>query len=439
MAAQITPRTFGIPAFRVRLQAAARLPAAHINAMRRCILFVWAAAVRAEYFDVEEDAFWENDGPQEPRKTVKPKTTAPRIAKRDRAQLSLNQMVTFASQGWIRCVKCIPELRDPGVAAALDRGYEATLRQYARYAPSFMLDRFDVDVYEHNDECGPVVIELLDQGRRGVEEYLDRLRCSVRIGRHYSNVSLPYFQGLNVHRVESVVESVATTKALGLAAASLLQAAKVRLYQTAMFVKDPAHGAGLNNATGWHRDLQLVPLDTRGRGYVTFWCPYERPLGEGDSFLHFAVGSQRDIGFEYWYGNPEKLGPLIAARYAITRVASLDVGDCTAHDGWTFHTAPPQDPSRGARKVVAFSFVTTDAIPLPDLDAENIRVDRPDRVFVREDEIGWRDFYDELEPFEPVDHELLPMVFEDTRATNLPAPGGKQSLLNAARAAGANI
>jgi hypothetical protein len=322
--------------------------------MRRCLLLVAAAAARAEYFDVEEDAFWENDGPQEPRKTVKPKTTAPRIAKRDRAQLSLNQMVTFASQGWIRCVKCIPELRDPGVAAALDRGYEATLRQYARYAPSFMLDRFDVDVHEHNEECGPVVMELLDQGRRGVEEYLDRLRCSVRIGRHYSNVSLPYFQGLNVHRVESVVESVATTKALGLAAASLLQAAKVRLYQTAMFVKDPAHGAGLNNATGWHRDLQLVPLDTRGRGYVTFWCPYERPLGEGDSFLHFAVGSQRDIGFEYWYGNPEKLGPLIAARYAITRVASLDVGDCTAHDGWTFHTAPPQDPSRGARKAVAF-------------------------------------------------------------------------------------
>ena len=84
-------------------------------------MLAWAAAVRAEYFDVEEDAFWENDGPQEPRKTVKPKTTAPRIAKRDRAQLSLNQMVTFASQGWIRCVKCIPELRDPGVAAALDR------------------------------------------------------------------------------------------------------------------------------------------------------------------------------------------------------------------------------------------------------------------------------------------------------------------------------
>ena len=86
---------------------------------------------------------------------------------------------------------------------------------------------------------------------------------------------------------------------------------------------------------------------------MTFWCPYERPLGEGDSFLHFAVGSQRDIGFEYWYGNPENSGPLIAARYAITRVASLDVGDCTAHDGWTFHTAPPQDPSRGARKAVA--------------------------------------------------------------------------------------
>ena len=42
--------------------------------MRHCLLIVWAAAARAEYFDVEEDAFWENDGPQEPRKTVKPKT-----------------------------------------------------------------------------------------------------------------------------------------------------------------------------------------------------------------------------------------------------------------------------------------------------------------------------------------------------------------------------
>ena len=125
----------------------------------------------------------------------------------------------------------------------------------------------------------------------------------------------------------------------------------MRLYQSALFVKDPAH---FNNATGWHRDLQFCPVDVAGGGLVTFWCPYERPLGEGDSFLHFAVGSQRDIGFEYWYGNPEKLGPLIAARYAITRVASLDVGDCTAHDGWTFHTAPPQDPSRGARKAVAF-------------------------------------------------------------------------------------
>ena len=136
MAAQITPRTFGIPAFRVRLQAAARLPAAHINAMRRWLVLVWAAAVRAEYFDVEEDAFWENDGPQEPRKTVKPKTTAPRIAKRDRAQLSLNQMVTFASQGWIRCVKCVPELRDPGVAAALAVKFE--LSQFEFISCAFM-------------------------------------------------------------------------------------------------------------------------------------------------------------------------------------------------------------------------------------------------------------------------------------------------------------
>lgn len=414
--------------------------------MSRLALLLALAAARAEYFDLEEEGFWENDGPQEPRKAIRPRTTAPRVPKRDRAQLTLSQMVSFQAQGWLRCVKCVPELRDAEVSAALDRGYEATLRQYARYAVGFMRDRFDVDVRDHDADCGGVDATLLDQGRWGVEAYLDRLRCSVRRGKHpgggrgtHTNLSLPFFQGLNVHRVESVIESVATTRALGLAAASLLQATKVHLYQTAMFVKDPAHGAGLNNSTGWHRDLQLVPLDTRGRGYVTFWCPYERPLGEGDSFLHFAVGSQRDIGFEYWYGNPEKLGPLIAARYAITRVASLDVGDCTAHDGWTFHTSPPQDARRGARKAIAFSFVTSDAMPLPDLDAASIRKDRPDRVFVREDEIGYRDFYDELEPFEPVEHKLLPLVFHDERATSLPAPGGRQALMAAAQAAGANV
>ena len=58
--------------------------------MRLLKILVAAAAARAEYFDVEEDAFWENDGPQEPRRdcaTMKP--APPHSTGRMTAQMEL--------------------------------------------------------------------------------------------------------------------------------------------------------------------------------------------------------------------------------------------------------------------------------------------------------------------------------------------------------------
>ena len=46
-----------------------------------------------------------------------------------------------------------------------------------------------------------------------------------------------------------------------------------------------------------HEDgLVVHAIVARRRGYVTFWCPYERPLGEGDSFLHGVMGCPSDVG-----------------------------------------------------------------------------------------------------------------------------------------------
>ena len=49
---------------------------------------------------------------------------------------------------------------------------------------------------------------------------------------------------------------------------SEVQVPRIRLYQTTAFFK-PAVGNVLNQATAWHRDLNLVPVDTNN--YLTMW------------------------------------------------------------------------------------------------------------------------------------------------------------------------
>jgi hypothetical protein len=117
---------------------------------------------------------------------------------------------------------------------------------------------------------------------------------------------VPYYQLLNWHEHDAHLEALATSYRLGSLASDLLQKESVALYQTGMFRKDPFSPLLpeiANQITSYHRDLNLVPVDTHS--FVTFWCPTVKLL-PGDSSLVYALGSHMDIGHGHWWGSESK-------------------------------------------------------------------------------------------------------------------------------------
>ena len=81
-------------------------------------------------------------------------------------------------------------------------------------------------------------------------------------------------------------------------------------------------------------------------GHVTFWCPLQDLLSDNDdSILTFAMGSHRDLTYSHWYPDPQsadQLKSILEDRYKFGRMNDIKIGDCTAHHGWVYHSAPPQ-------------------------------------------------------------------------------------------------
>jgi len=127
-------------------------------------------------------------------------------------------------------------------------------------------------------------------------------------------------------------------------AAILLQSQKVSLYQTVMFVQSNIEG--IPKGTSWHRDLSMIPLDTAHIGHLTFWCPLQDLSSDNyDSILTFGMGSHRDVTYSTWYPTPlstDQVQKILVDRYKFGRMSDMKIRDCTAHHGWTYHSAPPQ-------------------------------------------------------------------------------------------------
>ena len=231
------------------------------------------------------------------------------------------------------------------------------------------------------------------------------MKCVVRV---YSVlypekfVYLPFNQVMNIHLINSEVYQLATSKPLGAMAAALLQHSSVRLYQTALFSKDES---SINLQTEWHRDLNMIPLDTREGGSLTFWCPLLRNLSyeNGDSMLRFVSGSHRDMSREYWYNENYSQSVIH------TQAFSLQVGDCTVHHGWINHHAPQQSNSK-SRLAIGLTYVIGDATVLRDLPAS---LDNRYKEFSDEDEYSYRGWMKDMKEGDVIDHPLLPLVFRD--------------------------
>merc|ERR1719271_380227 len=106
-----------------------------------------------------------------------------------------------------------------------------------------------------------------------------------------------FFQLINIHNFSQPFYDIATHPRLGAIASDLLQAERIRLYQTTSFRKVPSMDVTdtllYNAATHMHADNTQAPVDTNG--YFSFWCPL-RNLTDADSVLVYVSGSHSDVG-----------------------------------------------------------------------------------------------------------------------------------------------
>ena len=220
--------------------------------------------------------------------------------------------------------------------------------------------------------------------------------------------SAPFLQGFNLWRQSAEVAALACHPAIAGAAASLLGATRVRLYQDSLFVKRPGDGP-----THWHSDLAMAPLDTND--FVTCWLPLQAVPAEvdGGSGLVFADGSHRDVALHYWHGSPTEAVDCSTRGYAESDAGNLAVGDATFHHGWTLHCASPNYMQR-PRRALAFSYFADGATRL----AKGAR-----RAPHGEDVDSYSAWLRDVQPGAPARHKLLPLVWDG-------AKGGAQRIVS---------
>jgi ectoine hydroxylase-related dioxygenase (phytanoyl-CoA dioxygenase family) len=156
-------------------------------------------------------------------------------------------------------------------------------------------------------------------------------------------------------------------------AAELMGVDGVRLYHDVSINKEAGGGY-----TPWHQDAYYWPMDTPHN--ITMWMPLVDITHEMGG-LNFASGSQHD-GYlgegisddsQAFYDGviAEKGFPVIS--HAQQR-GVLKAGDATFHNGWTLHSAPPNNSNR-ARQVMTVVYFADGVRTFADMGNSNREAD----------------------------------------------------------------
>lgn len=211
----------------------------------------------------------------------------------------------------------------------------------------------------------------------------------------HSQEEVGFLQTFNLHRDEgSAARDFIMSKRFAKIAADLMGCEKARIYQSCVFVKE----AGMAE-TNWHSDLNMVPLDTNE--FITLWIPL-RSLDEEDAALHFASRSHRDFALPYWR-TLQGMEDLESRGYEIETYEELDLGDLTAHHGWTLHWSPPQPEDSAPRYALSICYFADGARRMR---TENLR-----RVPHDEDEWSYDAWLREIKPGHAARHLEIPIVW----------------------------
>lgn len=170
-----------------------------------------------------------------------------------------------------------------------------------------------------------------------VESWLEQQQTAANV-----DAEKPFVRVHNIWEQGGAAKEFVLSPAFAKVAADLLGVPAVRLYQDSVFIKEPGDGI-----SPWHRDQAVVPLDTDK--FVTLWLPLNKAVPESGT-LFFASGSQH---------NATAMVPdeEIWSNFDVARPESLELGDATAHLGWTLHAAGPNqtEEPRQAIQLVFFA------------------------------------------------------------------------------------
>eukprot|EP01091_Cochliopodium_minus_P013922 TRINITY_DN4605_c0_g1_i2.p1 TRINITY_DN4605_c0_g1~~TRINITY_DN4605_c0_g1_i2.p1 ORF type:complete len:348 (+),score=63.88 TRINITY_DN4605_c0_g1_i2:57-1046(+) len=145
-----------------------------------------------------------------------------------------------------------------------------------------------------------------------------------------------FYQILFLSEIFPHIRDLTMNKKLGKIAADLLGVDGVRYYQDGVFVKEAVNNTFrfLNKATGWHFDMNQIPLITNKM--VVMWCPLT-DLFEEQSTLYFANGTHLDIA-RFIHGPVAYTNTHISNKHF--NFPFYKLGDCTFHHGYVYHMAP---------------------------------------------------------------------------------------------------
>ena len=170
---------------------------------------------------------------------------------------------------------------------------------------------------------------------------------------HETTTTIPFLQHFNTWRHLPSVHTLVHSPILTQAAKELMDVKTVKLYQDSLFHKRPGDGP-----TPWHSDARMAPFDTSNM--ITFWIPLMY-IPNGGTGLMFVNGSHNDFALPFWNsrdgnvsgsgsgsdgttgtgtgGEYDRLDERYGGEEGITDYMPMDMGDMTAHSGWTLHCA----------------------------------------------------------------------------------------------------
>jgi ectoine hydroxylase-related dioxygenase (phytanoyl-CoA dioxygenase family) len=156
-------------------------------------------------------------------------------------------------------------------------------------------------------------------------------------------------------------------------AAELMGVDGVRLYHDVSINKEAGGGY-----TPWHQDAYYWPMDTPHN--ITMWMPLVDITHEMGG-LYFATGSQHEgyLGEGISEDSQSFYDDVIAKKgFPVVSHAQqrgvLKAGDATFHNGWTLHSAPPNNSNR-ARQVMTVVYFADGVRTFADIGNSNREAD----------------------------------------------------------------